>query len=175
MDRSSPTTVRIVTLVLILLAPAAYYWGAAASLEDDYERERGRIPELETRLEQAVRLSLLNARLRFQTDRLRAANPGSRSLQSRLEALMKDVGLGNDAMPTMSTLAAKTLPGVGSRERVRLILRNMTLEGLVKTMRAIEADERGMRIDRATLAAFGGTTTDRLCTLTLEVSCLTLE
>lgn len=169
------TSFRLAALVAILLTLPGYFWGVASSYEKSYSDARDRLPDLERRLEMAARLSTTYARMRFQMDKLRATNPGNRSLQSRLESLLKEADLGADCLPTMTTLAAKVVPKVGTKERVRLILRNMTLRRIVRGLEAIEADDQGMRIEKVSLAAFGNALVDRLSTLTLEVSTLTLE
>ncbi len=176
MEKSKPrTSVLASALVGILLIIPAYFWGVASNYELEYFSLRKSLPDLERRLEKIACLSAEHARLRFQMDSLRAINPGNRSLQSRLESMFKEQKLDKPSLPTMNKLPPRTILDVGKEERVRLMIRNMTLDRIVRVLKAIDADEKGICIEKTNITAFGGAPTNRMSSLTLELSSLTLE
>ena len=161
--------VRLLSLALVPLGVLVYTSQVALPAAEEIERLLDRAHAAEARLRRVVQLRQTNARFQYYLSKLRRMNRRNRSLSSRIEALAKAEGFGDKI--NMSPPKTRKLDEIFDIEETKVIFQRVTMEEIVRILKAIEAPSSGMRIKRMDLRRIG----KENGFLRLEIRALTIE
>ncbi len=160
--------IRLLSLVALPVILLAYTFNVAGTTEVEIANARRSVEEGEKKLARILTLREASARFQRNFTRLKGANPKTRSLSSRVEAITKSKSFA-DKMVGMFKRKGKPFDGTTGQERVEITFQRVTMEEVVAILKALEAPSNGLKIERMDLRLLG----QQVGLLRLEVSALT--